>query len=192
MTQAALGFVSKSDEKKNLQEAFDHLKNFVERPVKNLLLVEDDEILRTSITELIGNGDVHTTVVGTAGEALTELHKQEYDCMILDLGLPDMPGVELLEQVRKAGGWQRLPIIIYTARELLKEEEGKLKKLAESILIKDVRSPERLLDEASLFLHRNVSKLPERQRQLLEQFHHGVLERKKYFWWTTTSGISSQ
>jgi len=98
--------------------------------------------------------------------------------MVLDLGLPDMPGTELLERVKNSPN-RSMPIIIYTARELLQEESVRLKRLAEKILIKDVRSPERLLDETALFLHRNVSKLPERQRKMVESLHKGALEGKK-------------
>jgi CheY-like chemotaxis protein len=131
-----------------------------------------------SIRDLIGNGDVHTTVVATGKEALAAIEAGQYDCMVLDLGLPDMPGTELLEQIKNSAA-RTLPIIIYTARELLHDEADRLKHLAESILIKDVRSPERLLDETSLLLHRNVSKLPDKQRKMLETLHRGALEGKK-------------
>src|SRR5262249_28003951 len=90
--QGALGFMTKSETKESLDQAFDHLKDFVARPVKNLLLVEDDEIQTMSIRELIGNGDVQTTVVGTGKDALAELQSGKYDCMVLDLSLPDMAG----------------------------------------------------------------------------------------------------
>ncbi|MEO5802222.1 MAG: response regulator, partial [Verrucomicrobiota bacterium] len=177
-TQGALGYVMKSDKKETLDQAFTALKDYIERPVKNLLLVEDDEIQRVNITNIIGNGDVRTTVVGSGKAALAELQSQKYDCMVIDLGLPDMSGVELIEEIKNASEFQSLPIIIYTAKDLLKEEEAKLKGLTESILIKDARSPERLLDETALLLHRNTSKLPERQRKMLEKLHHGVLENK--------------
>src|SRR5207248_2762457 len=153
-SSGALGFLTKSDTKNSLNSALDQLKSFVERPVKNLLLVEDDEIQTMSIRELIGNGDVRTTVVATGGEALAAIEAQQYDCMVLDLGLPDMSGAELLEQIKNSAASRTLPIIIYTARELLQDEAARLKRMAESILIKDVRSPERLLDETSLMLHR--------------------------------------
>ena len=94
-----------------MQQAFDQLKDFVERPVKNLLLVEDDEIQTMSIRELIGNGDVKTTVVATGKEALAAIQSDKYDCMVLDLGLPDMPGTELLEQIKKSPASRSLPII---------------------------------------------------------------------------------
>jgi CheY-like chemotaxis protein len=132
-----------------------------------------------SIRELIGNGDVKTTVVGTGKDALDAIQTEKYDCMILDLGLPDMSGTELLEKIKQGPASKSLPIIIYTARELLEEEASRLKRLAESILIKDVRSPEHLLDETALLLHRNVSKLPEKQRKMLESLHREALEGKK-------------
>src|SRR5205823_2306530 len=178
-SQGAFGFLTKSETKQSLQQAFDQLKDFVERPVKNLLVVEDDEIQIMSIRDLIGNGDVKTTVVGTGKDALAALETEKYDCMVLDLGLPDMSGADLLEQLKNSATSRSLPIIIYTARDLLKEEEARLKGLAESILIKDVRSPELLLDETSMVLHRNVSKLPDKQRRMLEMLHQGVLEGKK-------------
>ncbi|MDB6067520.1 MAG: diguanylate cyclase [Pedosphaera sp.] len=179
LSQGALGFVTKSEKKEPLEHAFDELKRFTERSVKNLLVVEDDEIQQTSITEIIGNSDVHTTMVGSGREALAALAGQKFDCMVLDLGLPDMSGMELLEEVKKRTDGRKLPVIIYTARDLMEDEAQKLKRLAESIVIKDARSPERLLDETALFLHRNVSRLPEKQRRMLEHLHHGVLEGKK-------------
>jgi HAMP domain-containing protein/signal transduction histidine kinase/CheY-like chemotaxis protein len=178
-SQRALGFVTKSGSKESLQEAFTQLKGFLERPVKSLLLVEDDEIQTMSIRELIGNGDVKTTVVGTGREALAAIQSEKYDCMVLDLGLPDMPGAELLEQIKNSTELRTLPIIIYTARELLEEESARLQRLAQSIVIKDARSPERLLDETAMVLHRNVSKLPERQRKMLETLYQGLLEGRK-------------
>jgi len=179
LTQGTLGYLRKSEKKETLSEAFEALKAFVERPVKNLLVVEDDEIQSTSIRELIGNGDVTTTVVATGKDALEELQQKKYDCLVLDLGLPDMSGVELIEQIKQQTQSKSLPIVVYTAKDLIKEEELRLKALAESVLIKDVRSPERLLDETALHLHRNAAKLPERQRKMLENLHHAVLEGKK-------------
>jgi CheY-like chemotaxis protein len=178
-SQGALGFLTKSETKESLRQALDDLKDFVARPVKKLLLVEDDEIQTMNIRELIGNGDVKTTVVATGKDALAALETEKYDCMILDLGLPDMPGAELLEQIKNSPASRSLPIVVYTARELLDEEEARLKRLAESILIKDARSPERLLDQTAILLHRNVSKLPDKQRKMLETLHQGALEGKK-------------
>jgi CheY-like chemotaxis protein len=175
----AFGFITKSISKESLEHAFDHLKDFTNRPVKNLLLVEDDQIQTTSIQELIGNSDVQTTVVSTGEEALAAIRSQRYDCMILDLGLPDMTGTELIEQIKNADQSRSLPIVVYTARELLAEESARLKQLAESVLIKDARSPERLLDQTALLLHRDVARLPEKQRRMLEGLYQGVLDGKK-------------
>ncbi|HLX69345.1 MAG TPA: HAMP domain-containing protein [Verrucomicrobiae bacterium] len=179
LTQGALGYLVKSENKDTLQAAFGELKGFVERPVRNLLLVEDDEIQQMSIRDLIGNGDVKTTVVASGKDALEALHTGKFDCMVLDLGLPDMSGVELLEKIKNEPRSRSVPIIIYTARDLLHEEEIRLRRLAENIVLKDVRSPERLLDETALLLHRNAAKLPDRQRKMLETLHQGVLEGKK-------------
>jgi CheY-like chemotaxis protein len=179
LTQGALGYLVKSENKDSLQGAFTELKDFVDRPMRNLLLIEDDEVQQMNIRELIGNGDVKTTVVGTGMEALNALQSGKFDCMVLDLGLPDMSGVELLEKIKNEPKSRSTPIIIYTARDLLQEEETRLRRLAENIVLKDVRSPERLLDETALLLHRNTSKLPDRQRKMLETLHQGVLENKK-------------
>jgi len=178
-SMGALGFMTKSHTKEALQGAFDQLKHFIDRPVKSLLLIEDNEVQTLAIRDLIGNGDVHTTVVGTGKDALAAIEAENYDCVVLDLGLPDMPGSELLEQIKNSARARALPIIIYTARELLAEESARLEKLAESIVIKDIRSPERLLDETARLLHRNVALLPDKQRKMLENLHQGVLERKK-------------
>jgi CheY-like chemotaxis protein len=132
-----------------------------------------------SIRELIGNGDVNTTFVGTGQDALDAIQSQDFDCMVLDLGLPDMTGTEVIERLKNFPETRSIPVVIYTARDLLDDEAEHLKKLAESIVIKDARSPERLLDETALLLHRNVSRLPEKQRKILEGLHQGVLERKK-------------
>jgi CheY-like chemotaxis protein len=154
-----------------LSKAFDDMVLFIERPAKNLLVVEDDDTQRRSIVELIGEGDVHTTAVGSAREALEALRGERFDCMVLDLKLPDMPGQALIEKIHEELGLQNLPIIVYTGKELSRKEETQLKKLTEAIIIKDVRSPERLLAETSLFLHRASDRLATAQRRILEQLH---------------------
>jgi CheY-like chemotaxis protein len=121
--------------------------------------------------ELIGSGDVETVAVGTGEEALGKLAEQTFDCMVLDLGLPDMSGFELMEQIRADQEHGQIPIIVYTGRELSEEEETRLKRLTDSIIIKSVRSMEHLLDETALFLHRVEANLPEPKRQMLKQIH---------------------
>src|SRR5206468_3897538 len=99
------------------------------------------------------------------------LKEGHFDCMVLDLGLPDMSGFQLMEEIKKEPSLRSLPVIVYTGRELTKKEETTLKKMAKSIIVKDVRSPERLLDETALFLHRIQANLPEPQRRMLETLH---------------------
>src|SRR5205814_4520608 len=111
-TSGALGFLTKADTRETLDLALEHLKSFVEKPVKNLLLVEDDEIQTMNIRELIGNGDVKTTVVSTGKEALAAIESERYDCMVLDLGLPDMSGTELLERIKNTPALRSMPVII--------------------------------------------------------------------------------
>src|SRR5438552_6543026 len=108
------------------------------------------------------------TAVGICDESLDELRDRRFDCMVLDLGLPDMTGFELIERIRNAVGLADLPIVVYTGKELTKAEEIELKRLADTIIIKDVQSPERLLDETALFLHRVEADLPLTKRRMLE------------------------
>src|SRR5437660_7525821 len=117
----------------------------------------------------MGDSDVQTVAVGTGEEALTDLRSSHFDCMVVDLGLPDMPGFDLLERLKKELGLYDLPVIVYTARELSAKEETRLRKLSESIIVKDARSPERLLADTSLFLHRASAKLPPAKRKILEE-----------------------
>ena len=125
-----------------------------------------------AIVELVGGGDdVEVTAVGSSEEALAALDEKRFDCMVLDLKLPKMSGFNLLEKVKEDARFRGLPVIVYTGRELNRNEERRLKKYAEAIVVKDVRSPERLLDETALFLHRVESKLPEEKRRMLEQLH---------------------
>jgi len=167
----ALGYDQKPISKEALDQGFSSLLNFLSRKSKNLLIVEDDEIQRQSIVELIGNGDVTSTAVGSAEEALKLLESEHFDCMVLDLGLPGASGFQLLEQVKTQESLRNLPVIVYTGRELSQADETKLRKYAESIILKDVRSPERLLDETALFLHRVESQLPEEKRRILHTSH---------------------
>ena len=177
----AIAYLQKPIAPEALTQALVNIKGFVERQVKNLLVVEDDPVQAHSIRELIGNGDVSTTIVGTGAEALAALQATVFDCVVLDLGLPDMTGFDLIEQIKQQPEFFRLPIIVYTGRELTPQQETQLRRLAETIIVKDVRSPERLLDETALFLHRVQAALPESKRQILEQLHQNdpVLAHKK-------------
>jgi HAMP domain-containing protein/signal transduction histidine kinase/CheY-like chemotaxis protein len=167
----AIDFMTKPATKESLSQALTTLHEFVDRPVKRLLVVEDDVVQQQSIAELIGDGDVITTAVSTGAEALEALQREAFDCMVLDLGLPDMTGFQLITRVKGEIGLRKLPTIIYTGKQLTKREEAELRRMAESVVIKDAQSPERLLDETALFLHRVTARLPESKRRILEQLH---------------------
>jgi CheY-like chemotaxis protein len=169
LRQGALAFLKKPVTRDALSEALQSVRGFIERRVKNLLVVEDDDVQRQSIVALIGNGDVQTTAVATGEAAIAALKDNHFDCMVLDLGLPDMPGLELIETIKKELGLDNLPIVVYTGRDLTPEEEIELKRGTEAIIVKSVRSMEHLLDETALFLHRVEANLPQQKRQMLTQ-----------------------
>jgi CheY-like chemotaxis protein len=169
----AIAYLEKPVTSEALDESFSRIGQFIDQQVKRLLVVEDDESQRKSMVELIAHEDVEITAVGTADEALRELAAKKYDCMVLDLGLTGpTDGFQLLETVKSDPSMRDLPIIIYTGRDLSQGEETRLRKLAETIIVKDVKSPERLLDETALFLHRVEKKLPEQKRRMLERLHN--------------------
>lgn len=172
LRMGAIAFLRKPSSREHLERAFSHIESFTEKSLKHLLIVEDDDVQRNSIMELIGHDDVAITAVSTGGEALRELHERHYDCMVLDLMLSDITGFDLLDQIRDDEDLNDLPIIIYTGKDLDKQEELRLRKYAESIIIKDVKSPERLLDETTLFLHRIEADLPEDKRRILQKLHN--------------------
>jgi hypothetical protein len=171
MRLGAMAYLSKPVEREALDEAFASIRGFIDRKVRNLLVVEDNDAERRAIVELIGNGDVKTTAVATAAEALETLEREAFDCLVLDLGLSDMSGFELLERMNADPRLSHLPVIVYTGKALSKKEETELRRFAETIILKDVKSPDRLLDETSLFLHRVESSLPPEKRRMLEQLH---------------------
>ncbi|MUG97158.1 response regulator, partial [Scytonema sp. UIC 10036] len=177
----AIAYLQKPVSSEALHQALNKIKGFVERRVKSLLVVEDDDTQRHSIVELIGNSDVATTAVKTGTEALEAVRNKHFDCLVLDLGLPDMTGFELIERIKQHPNGEALPIIVYTARELTRTEDTQLRRLAETIIVKDVRSPERLLDETALFLHRVQAELPAPTQQILEKLQNSdpVLVTKK-------------
>ncbi|MBH8563987.1 response regulator [Nostoc sp. CENA67] len=181
LQQGAVTYLQKPVSPEALTQVFTEINSFIERKVKNLLIIEDNAVQAQSIIELIGNGDVQSTAVSTGAEAIQILQSQRFDCIVLDLGLPDMSGLELIEQIKQKPNLLKLPIIVYTGKELTRQEETQLRRLAETIIIKNVRSPERLLDETALFLHRVQANLPQPKRQILEQLHQSdpILAHKK-------------
>ena len=173
LNAGAIAFLAKPVSKEALDAAFARISAFIDTVPKSLLVVEDNETQRQSIVELIAHDDVDITAVGSAEEAISRLHEKHFDCMVLDLGLHsgDMSGFDLLEKVKSDSDNHDLPIIIYTGKDLSREDETKIKKYAETIIVKDVKSPERLLDETALFLHRVEARLPEGKRKMLEHLH---------------------
>jgi CheY-like chemotaxis protein len=144
-------------------------------------VVEDDEAERAALVELIGGADVEVVGVATRDEAIAELDSGHHDCVVLDLGLGDGDGFGLLERIKRAKRFRNLPVIVHTGRELTTKEETRLRRYAETIVVKDARSPERLLEETSLYLHRAEARMPAEKRRMLERLHtaDGVFEGKK-------------
>ncbi len=169
--RGAIGYLTKPVKQTDLVEAFEKLEEFISRKMKDLLIIEDDENLRKSIKMIIGDVDVHTTDVGTGKKAIEAIRAKEFDCMVLDLGLPDMTGFELLKKLEKEKDIKIPPVIIYTGKELTREENSELQQFTNSIIIKGVKSEERLLDETALFLHRVVSEMPHDQKELITNLH---------------------
>ncbi|MGG7606090.1 HAMP domain-containing protein [Massilia sp. BKSP1R2A-1] len=171
LRQGAISYINKPVGREALQEEFKRIQKFLMGGKRSLLVVEDDMAQRESIVALIGNTDIHMVTVDTGAAALETLESQHFDCMVLDLTLPDISGFELMDRITKNERLRDLPIVIYTAKELSRGEVTKLKRYAKTIVIKDARSPERLLDETALFLHRSQASLPEQQRRMLEEIH---------------------
>ena len=169
LQHGALAFLRKPVEPDALREALAGIGSFLERRVKQLLVIEDNAAQCQAIVELIGNGDVKTTTVGSGEEALALLFDQPFDCVVLDLRLPDMSGLELIQRIKDDPQYKRLPVIVYTGQELSPDEDHRLEQLAETVIVKDVSSPERLLDETALFLHRVEADLPERKQRILRR-----------------------
>ncbi|WP_085615201.1 MULTISPECIES: response regulator [unclassified Pseudomonas] len=167
MHMGAVGYAVKPTSREQLKEVFARLEAKLTQKLKHILLVEDDDLQRESIARLIGDDDVEITAVAMAQDALALLRENIYDCMIIDLKLPDMLGNELLKRMTAEDIRAFPPVIVYTGRNLTREEEADLLKYSRSIIIKGARSPERLLDEVTLFLHKVESQLSnERQRML--------------------------
>jgi len=175
----AFGFLEKPVDREALMGALNRTKEFIDRPVKKLLLVEDDDNQRMSLTELMKNEQVDVTAVGTAESALEVIQVRQFDCAIVDLGLPDLPGAELIERIRKTKGGEELPIVIYTGQDLSKAEERRLHNIAATIIVKGEGSSERLLNDTALFLHRAISAIPEDKHIIVERRSDESLSGRK-------------
>jgi len=164
----AIGYALKPTSREQLEDVFRKLKDKSSQEMKRVLLVEDDERQRDSVVQLISDTDVEIAAVGSGTEALDLLRTQIFDCMIIDLKLPDMQGNELLKQMSLEELCSFPPVIVYTGRNLTRDEEAELLKYSRSIIIKGARSPERLLDEVTLFLHKVESELSSERQSMLK------------------------
>jgi HAMP domain-containing protein/CheY-like chemotaxis protein/signal transduction histidine kinase len=171
LSHGALSYLVKPATTFELESAFSKLKTYVAPHVKRLLVIEDNDRERASIVELLAHDDIELVAVATGAEALETLRARRFDCCVVDLRLPDMSGVELLERLQQEADLREIPIVIFTGKELSPVEETRLRALAKSIVLKDVQSPERLLDETALFLHRVIGSLPEEKRRMIERLH---------------------
>jgi len=164
----AIGYVRKPAGRQDLAAVFDRLERRFTQKIKHILLVEDDERQRESMVKLIEDGDIDITAVASGAEALERLRETVFDCMIMDLKLPDMQGSELLQQMSQQEIASFPPVIVYTGRSMTRAEEAELSKYSRSIIIKGARSPERLLDEVTLFLHKVESQLSSERQDMLK------------------------
>ena len=182
MKMGAIGYLVKPVNIEMIDKTLNDIENMILKQVKRLLIVEDDEHQRKAIIELVKGKDVEISEAGSGQEAYELLKSKPSDCVILDLGLPDTTGFEFLEKIKKDKTLGYIPIIIYTSRDLSKEEEAKLKHYAQSIIVKGVKkSNERLLDETSLFLHSLEANMPEDKRKIIRMIHDkdSLFENKK-------------
>ncbi|HSK80683.1 MAG TPA: response regulator, partial [Thermoanaerobaculia bacterium] len=171
LSHGAFSYLVKPATTDELEIALNRIRTYVTPHTKRLLVIEDNDIERESIVTLLEHDDIEITAVATGAEAMAALLDRTFDCCVVDLRLPDMTGFELLEKVQAEPALRDVPVVVYTGKELSSQEEERLKTFAKSVVLKDVQSPERLLDETALFLHRVVADLPGPKREVLERLH---------------------
>jgi CheY-like chemotaxis protein len=172
LSRGAFAFVTKPTTTEALESAFARIKEYAAPRRKRLLVVEDNPAEQFTIRELLGYDDIDVSVASTGSEALTAISEEAFDCVVLDLRLPDMSGFDLLERFSETPELSDLPVVVFTGKDLSSEEDARLRVLARSVVVKGVESPERLLDETALFLHRVVADLPPEKQKMLERLHH--------------------
>jgi len=172
LASGAFAYVTKPTTPGELEGAFVRIKEYTERSRKRLLVVEDDPGEQLSIQELLGYDDIDVQVAATGSAALAAVAEEPFDCVVLDLRLPDMSGFDILERFRDDPSLNHLPVVVFTGKDLSPEEDARLHMLARSVVVKGVESPERLLDETALFLHRVVTDLPPEKQRMLDRLHH--------------------
>jgi CheY-like chemotaxis protein/signal transduction histidine kinase/HAMP domain-containing protein len=171
LSRGAFSFVTKPTTTEGLEAALTRIKEYTVPRRKRLLVVEDNPAEQLSISELLGYDDIDVTVASTGEEALAKVNDESFDCVVLDLRLPDISGFDVLDRLRDTPSLTDLPVVVFTGKELSPEEDARLHTLARSVVVKDVESPERLLDETALFLHRIVSDLPAEKQRMLDRLH---------------------
>jgi CheY-like chemotaxis protein/two-component sensor histidine kinase len=171
LARGAFSFVTKPTTQEGLKDALARIKEYAKPRRKRLLVVEDNPAEQMGITELLGYDDIEIVTVGTGAEALAALRQQPCDCVVLDLRLPDMSGFDVLQQIGADPVLADVPVVVFTGRELSAEEDAQLHAVARSVVVKGVESPERLLDETALFLHRVVTELPAEKQRMLERLN---------------------
>jgi len=171
LARGAFSFVTKPTTPEGLGAALTRIKEYTTPRRKRLLVVEDNPAEQLSIRELLGYDDIDVSVAASGSDALTTLNEHPFDCVVLDLRLPDMSGFDVLERLRDTPELSDLPVVVFTGKELSSEEDARLHTLARSVVVKGVESPERLLDETALFLHRVVADLPPEKQKMLDRLH---------------------
>ncbi|HLA70440.1 MAG TPA: response regulator, partial [Steroidobacteraceae bacterium] len=171
LERGAFSFMTKPSTVEGLRSVFERIQEFIAPRVRELLVIEDDAAEQMSIAALIGADDINISKAASGAEALALLRQKKFDCVILDLKLPDISGFELLSEIQLDERLRDMPIVVFTGRELTQEEETELRQRAKSIVLKGVQSPERLLDETALFLHRVITDLPEPKQRMIEKLH---------------------
>jgi HAMP domain-containing protein/CheY-like chemotaxis protein/signal transduction histidine kinase len=171
LSRGAFSFVSKPSTPEGISDALSRIREFAQPRRRRLLIVEDNRAEQISVGELLGHSDIEIVNANTGTEALATLREQPCDCVVLDLRLPDMSGFEVLERMREDTALAEVPVVVFTGRELSVEEDARLHTMARSIVVKGVESPERLLDETSLFLHRVITDLPVEKQRMLERLN---------------------
>jgi CheY-like chemotaxis protein/HAMP domain-containing protein/putative methionine-R-sulfoxide reductase with GAF domain len=171
LARGAFAFVTKPTTPEAIDQALLRIKEYASPRRKRLLVVEDNPAEQLSIRELLGYEDIDVKTVGNGNEALETIQGEQFDCCVLDLRLPDMSGFEVLERLSSMPQSLDLPVVVFTGKELSPEEDARLHTLARSVVVKGVESPERLLDETALFLHRVVSELPIEKQRMLDRLH---------------------
>jgi CheY-like chemotaxis protein/signal transduction histidine kinase/HAMP domain-containing protein len=171
LARGAFAFVNKPTSPEELDSALGRIKDYAAPRRKRLLIVEDNPAEQMSVRELLGYDDIDVSVVSTGADALDVVTREAFDCVVLDLRLPDMTGFDVLERMRDIPAVNDLPVVVFTGKELSPEEDARLHMLARSVVVKGVESPERLLDETALFLHRVVADLPQEKQKMLDRLH---------------------